>query len=340
MNQAVIAAAGSRKTQQVVDAALEAHGRVLVLTYTNRNQAELIERIESKRGVVPPNIEVRGWFDFLMAEMVRPYQQALTGQINYLSGLNFIGEKPRFAKKADIHDYFFDSSQRIYRNGVADFALQLNNHTDGKVIDRLEQRYDHILVDEFQDLVAFDLDILDLLLKSSICILLVGDPRQFILETSTGPRNKKYRGMGIMAWLAERKTSCELEHRDVSHRCSQAVLDFANSIFPDQKPATAHHPPCASDGVTSIDRADVLSFCKANPDTLVLRHDSRSDTLGLSATNIGVAKGATHDHVVLFPTRPMLKFFQSGDLDELKPQSRAKLYVAVTRARFSVRVVS
>lgn len=74
-------------------------------------------------------------------------------------------------------------------------------------------------------------------------------------------------------------------------------------------------------------------------DTVVLRNAKNTNTDGLPGQNIGVAKGATYDHVVLYPTQPMKKFFRSRNPEDLAPQSLAKLYVAVTRARHSVRVV-
>ena len=61
------------------------------------------------------------------------------------------------------------------------------------------------------------------------------------------------------------------------------------------------------------------------------------DTLGLPAMNIGIVKGSTFERVVIFPTRPMKQYLSDGDPSKLKaPES---LYVAVTRARYSVAFV-
>lgn len=56
-----------------------------------------------------------------------------------------------------------------------------------------------------------------------------------------------------------------------------------------------------------------------------------------AASNIGVAKGSTYDRVLIFPTKPMLEYLKTNDLTKLP--SRHRLYVAVTRARFSVTFV-
>ena len=57
----------------------------------------------------------------------------------------------------------------------------------------------------------------------------------------------------------------------------------------------------------------------------------------MPAVNIGVAKWQTFDRVVIFPTKPMLEYLENRDPSKLKEPE--KLYVAVTRARFSVAFV-
>jgi DNA helicase-2/ATP-dependent DNA helicase PcrA len=64
-NLAIIAAAGSRKTEFVIDQALaQPDKRVLITTYTTQNQRQIVSRIEQRVGVVPSNIAIMGWFTF------------------------------------------------------------------------------------------------------------------------------------------------------------------------------------------------------------------------------------------------------------------------------------
>jgi DNA helicase-2/ATP-dependent DNA helicase PcrA len=56
------------------------------------------------------------------------------------------------------------------------------------------------------------------------------------------------------------------------------------------------------------------------------------------AMNFGQSKGRGFDHVAIFPTKPMQLWLKDSTL-ALPPQSRAKLYVALTRGRRSVAVV-
>jgi DNA helicase-2/ATP-dependent DNA helicase PcrA len=55
--------------------------------------------------------------------------------------------------------------------------------------------------------------------------------------------------------------------------------------------------------------------------------------------NFGESKGRGFDRVVILPTGPMLKWLRNVD-EELAPQTRARFYVALTRARHSVALVA
>lgn len=335
---AILAAAGSRKTEYIVDSALAVtDGRVLITTYTNENKRQIVQRIEQKAGTMPQHISVVGWYSFLIAHCVKPYQRARVGEPLLINGLNFKGSRTRFARKSE-NRYFLDSNNDLYRDGVSDFVVTLNGDTNGAVVRRLENIYTHILVDEVQDLVGYDLDVLDMLLASAVRLTLVGDPRQHTLSTNNGPRNKKYRGPGIKDWFAERASACELQTRNVSYRCNQTICDFADAIYPDMPPTRSSGVgETGHDGIFYLSPQRVVEYLNEYRNVTVLRDSKRADTLGLAAMNIGVSKGSTFDRVMIFPTKPMVEYLKKRDPTKLKAPER--LYVAVTRARFSVAFV-
>ena len=53
------------------------------------------------------------------------------------------------------------------------------------------------------------------------------------------------------------------------------------------------------------------------------------------AINFGDAKGLTFERVLIYPTKPILAWLKDCN-SKLEPKSRAKLYVAITRAMHSV----
>ncbi|WP_445143374.1 UvrD-helicase domain-containing protein [Dyella sp. Tek66A03] len=336
-NIAILAAAGSRKTDYVVEQALAADGPVLITTFTNENQREIARRLEEKAGTIPPNIAVMGWFAFLIAQCAKPYQRILTGDPLTISGLNFKGRRHERAKKTDIA-YYLDRHGGMFRDGVSDFVVNINQQAGGVVVRRLERVYRHIFVDEVQDLVGFDLDVLDLLMKSEINVTLVGDPRQHTFSTSIGPRNKKYRGSGMHAWLSGRTAICEVLTRDESYRCNQSICSFADALYPSLPITRSLNADTTShDGVFFVTRDEVADYVRTYAPVTVLRNDKNVDTLELAAMNIGMSKGRTFDRVLIFPTQPMLNYLRDRDQTKLKAPER--LYVAVTRARYSVTFV-
>lgn len=339
-NVAVIAAAGSGKTERIIDAALSQPGRVLITTYTNENLRQITRRIQEKAGgAIPPNVTVLGWFTFLINQCARPYQSALTTEINFIESLNFKGQRFYQIPRSNTRHFYFDKKRNIYRDGVADFVWHLNQATDGKVVRRLEAIFDAILIDEIQDMAGHDLDFIDLLFASSIDVTLVGDPRQRTFATNQSSKNSKFSGAGILDWLnvKGRKAICETELLTGSWRCNQAICDWADALFPAMpKTSSLNTTATGHDGVFLVASDDVADYVKRTNAT-VLRDRRTADTLGLPATNIGIVKGSTFDRVVIFPTQPMLRYIRSQNLTALTSPFRP--YIAVTRARYSVAFV-
>lgn len=336
-NKAIIAAAGARKTQYIIDAALaDPSARVLITTYTNENLRQIEARIQQRTGVIPPHVQTTGWFSFLLAHGIRPYQRSVLGHAGMVGGLNFLGKRNRYTPATEPA-YFVDSQGDVYRDGAADLVDRIDAASSGLVIDRLERIFDHIYVDEVQDLVAYDLEVLDRLFCSSVAVTVVGDPRQHTYGTNTGPKNKKYRGAGLIDWLDERAEICEQEHRNESYRCHEEICEFASKVFPEFEPLTSGHAiETDHDGMHTISPMHVQAYYEEHQPQ-VLRWDKRADTFGLPAMNIGVSKGSTYDRVLIVPTKPIRRYLADGDHEALK--SREMLYVAVTRARHSVAFV-
>jgi len=336
-NTAIIAAAGARKTQSVIDAALaDPSQRVLITTYTNENLRQIARRIEHVAGVIPAHISLASWFTFLLRDGVRPYQSSMFGGAGLIGGLNFVGKRSMYAKGGS-RQYYLDRNHDLYRDGASDLACKIDAASKGLMIGRLEAMFDHIYIDEVQDLVGYDLDLLDRLFNSKVAVTVVGDPRQHTFATNDGPKNKRYRGAGLIDWLDERAKLCKREDRNVSFRCNAAICEFASELFPKFPPLTSGHSDVTGhDGIHEITAYDALEYAERYKPQ-VLRHDKRSNTQGLRAINFGVSKGSTYDRVMIYPTGPIRSYLVDRDPDKLKAPET--LYVAVTRARYSVAFV-
>ena len=338
-NLVVIAAAGSAKTQFILDEVIaNPDRRALITTYTNENIAQIEHRLrEANAGVIPAHVTVMSWFSLMVNECIRPYQRSVFGEANYVRAFNFIGEKNNFTKKEDPHHYFLDSNRDVYRDGASDLACEIDARSGGLVAHRLSSMFDEIYIDELQDLAGWDLEFLDLLLAAPARVIAVGDPRQQTFVTNRSRKNLGYKGVAMVKWFEARQDRCELLVRNKCFRSNQAICDFADSIYP-QLPRTesTNTEDTGHDGIFPVTRAEVVAYHSThNP--VVLRWDRDADTMGLPARNFGVSKGSTYDRVIIFPTKSMLAYYKKRNLSKLT--SKEKLYVAVTRARFSVAFV-
>jgi DNA helicase II / ATP-dependent DNA helicase PcrA len=154
-NEAIIAAAGSGKTEYILNAALANPAtRSLIVTYTNENLREINARLWVKANG-PPNVSTMTWFEFLLRHGVKPYQSYRT-RICRIRSINFLPTGvPRYMRRNDFENYYLDDADNVYRDAVSDLAVVLDQASGGKVVTRLEGIYGKLFIDEVQDLAGW-----------------------------------------------------------------------------------------------------------------------------------------------------------------------------------------
>lgn len=325
----------------IVESALSLVGKnVLITTYTNENLDQIRSYFLERCGLVPEHVTVLSWFTFLLQHGVRPYQNQVTSRPRIPSiAFGTLPTEAQFTRREDVERFFFDTNGNVFSERTAELACACDANSNGKVVERLSQIYDHIFIDEMQDLAGFDLEFLKRLFMSEIGVTAVGDPRQGTFSTNRGKKNAKFRKSGIAEWISQQREAdlISVTERNECYRCNQAICDFADALFLNL-PATRslNKTITGHDGIFTISKKQVLSYV-AEHKPIVLRWDKRSDTMGLQAINIGVSKGRTYDRVLIFPTKPMVRYLSTKKIEDAGDLS--KFYVAVTRARFSVSFV-
>lgn len=340
-NRVVLAVAGSRKTQGLVErcSALPRDQRALVLTFTKANQAELISRLAEHAGD-HPGIEVLGWFSFLLREFARPFLPCKFPGTR-VQGFNFDG-RPHL--KATGKKRFLDAGGAVYSCELGRLAKELVNDSRGALVRRLACCYDNIFIDEVQDLSAHDWDIIDILLDTNISLYMVGDLRQAVLATNPrSAKHKQYRYSKAIAWFREREASRKLtiEENCVTWRCRPEIAEFSDSIFDSGWSFSAtrsrNFTHTDHDGAFLV-RSEHLYEYVARYQPACLRDSANSGKkYSLTYTTFGVAKGMAFPRVLIAPTAGIEAFLRSGV--HLERRAAAKFYVAVTRASQSVAIV-
>ncbi len=342
-NKLIVAAAGSGKTNYLVDQALEIIDvKVLITTYTEANEAEIRNKIIEKNKFLPSNITVQTWFSFLLQHGVRPYQGYFFD--HDIRGMNLVNSpSAQYIAESNITNHYFDKQQRIYSDKISKFLIKCNEASGGKVIDRLSRIYPHIFIDEIQDLAGHDLDFLKMLFNSTINMLLVGDPRQGIYSTSNAARNKKFAKHRILHFFEDSKIGIEKDETSltINYRSIAAICDLSNKLFPEHVAARSGNAHSTGhDGIFLVRPRDVdvyLTYCE--PLQLRNSRDPKKIIENLHPImNFGESKGLSFDRVLIYPTKPFLEWLKNNT-SELASVSRSKLYVAITRARYSVAFV-
>ena len=370
MNKLIIATAGAGKTTHLVT---EAYNRlpnsVIILTYTEENEIEIRNKMLDIYNCIPSNIKIQTWFSFLIQHGAKPYQgimhdslssKPISGLIlvNEMSGVKYSytnkgGQKIKIQYREDTEfiRQYFTVNLKIYSYKFSKFVIKCNKKTDNKVINRISRIYKHIFIDEVQDLAGNDFEIVKALSKTDSEVFLVGDPRQVTYKTHNERKNRQYGKIGIKQFIIDKckKRKGNLFEIDevtllTSHRNNEFICKLSSNLYPslpESIPCTCdkcRKPRIDHQGIFLIKQEDVNEYLERyNPTQL--RWDIKTEiSPKCPVLNFGASKGKTFDRVIIYPTVQMRKWIYNNDT-LLADITRAKFYVAITRARYSVAII-
>lgn len=341
-----ISAAGSGKTWDICHDALqytaETKRKVLITTYTNRGADSIRNEIRNQNmGVLSSYVVIKTWFEFLLSDLIRPYQAAMHGiGINEVKSFDFsqmyghggINYNAKGTKKRYVTE-----SHLINANEASEFVLELNRLSSDRVFRRLEAIYDRIYFDEVQDLSGYDIDIIRYLIDSRIAVTCCGDNKQATYRTHNAKKNKGLTGANIWMFFSdlEKQNKVTIQKNLNTRRFNCQICSFANKVFPvGDTISTIMTVETEHDGVFLIASDDVDTYYN-HYHPIVLRYDARTVVPTYRTINFGACKGETFDRVLIYPNGPLKNFV----LKNKALSSPEKYYVAVTRPRYSVGIV-
>lgn len=366
VNKLIIAAAGAGKTTSLVEEAYGSKENVLITTFTEENEMEIYDKFIKKYGYVPAHITIQTWFSFLLQHGVKPYQGAchkimferqINGimLVNQQSGLKYKFRQGRkevpvyYSEETEFELHYFTKDMMLYTDKLAKFVIRANEKSKGNVIDRISRLFPTIYIDEVQDLAGYDLEIVKELYHSGANVICVGDLRQVTYYTHSERKNKSYKhGMIKQYVLNECFASDHIDIDEISlaksHRNNKQICDFSSliyPIFPQVQPCDCvdcHPTDVEHQGVFLVKASEVDSYLeKYQP--VQLRHNVKVKTDSkFCSLNFGKSKGKTFDRVIIYPTTDIKNWLVNKNTN-LADKMRAALYVAVTRARYSVAFV-
>lgn len=125
----------------------------------------------------------------------------------------------------------------------------------------------------------------------------------------------------------------------VNHRCVEGICTLSNDFFPNfQASESGNNNVTGHDGIFLVEPERVNDYLKAfEPEQL---RDSVKTKVSpdFEDLNFGVSKGLSFERTLIYPTKPIITWLNDNG-SQLKPTSRSKFYVALTRAKQSAAIV-
>jgi len=330
----VFAVAGSGKTSSIIDRVND-DSRCLIITYTDNNTRHLKNRIIQKFGKIPEGVRVYSYFTFLYSFCYRP----LCGYELKTKGINFNYPLPQYTQRTrkNTREHYIDKNNRLFSSRIAKLLIEFDVVPEVK--QRIEKFFDLVCVDEVQDFAANDFNFICGLANTNVEMQLVGDFYQHTFDTSRDGQTQKALHDCFDKYckkLTNAGFSIDLESLSHSHRCSPSVCLFVEEGLEIE---IQSHREDEVEVHLIVDDQEIDQVY--SDDSIVKLFYKKSDSYSGNVENWGNTKGLDHYQdvcVVLNPTT--LKAFNAGQLAQLAPTTKNKLYVACTRAKGNLYFVS
>jgi len=356
-NYLFIACAGAGKTTRIVKEAIQLTNegkKVLVITYTRSNQNELLVKFSELGGIRNELFVVKGWYAFLLEDIIRPYQQSIFKE--RISGIFLNSSNPHIRKGRQVpgtgekvngtynDKHFLNSKGQAHTEFISKLACRILKESKVNIGNRISAIYDRVYLDETQDFAGWDFELIKKLAKAKeLEVHAVGDFRQTVYHTTSAPKKpassaEKLDAYQKMGFQVSQLADC---WRSTPEVCSLADTVHQGEGYAPTVSKVSIPTPKTHNGIFYVSSQDVDSYIKQhNP--LILRYSSATGKdldIHDNLMTFGDSKGLTCDNVLILPTEPMLKFLK-GLKDPFAKSStgtsKNKFYVAITRARYSV----
>lgn len=325
----IFASAGSGKTTFIVNS-LSYEKRSLIITYTTNNYNNLAMKIANKfNGTWPENITLMTYFQFLYQFCYKPFLSDKYKTRGLIFNQSLL---PRYATQTQ-KQFYMSSDNYLYSCRL---SLLLNTYLADKIKNRIVRYFDEFIIDEVQDIAGRDFDFLETLMGTEISMLFVGDYYQHTYDTSRdGNVNcslfndfTTYESRFISKGVISDKLTLKN-----SWRCGPKICDYISTKL---GIAIASNKPSDNSEVFFISDPTEQARILSDPSIIKLNYQ-KSYIYGPDHRNWGDTKGEDkYENVCVILNKTTADLHRLDKLYNLKPNTRNKLYVAITRAHGNV----
>lgn len=365
----ILAVAGAGKTYKICHD-IDPDQKNLILAFTHENIKNICSELaDCFSGHIPEKTSVMTFHSFLYRMLIRPYEMTIFRSFNtpwhrtygvYLKDppksfkLTEDGKhrrNPLYHKVTSIHHYL-NSRGEYYCSLMSALLMRLKPASKKKespldyILQSACQFYDAIYVDEFQDFRKEDYHLLMELSAVAKDITLVGDYYQHSVsgQANSGKpfsknKNKGYSYLEFVTMMKlENGFEVDTDSLKKSRRCSESVCAFVHDKLGIDIIGEKH-----SGDIISLDSCDITQ--KYIDD--ILKNDAIPKLVFSAANkhlgryiNWSYSKGDTYDNVCVILTEKTNSICDPDWTCTLTDIVRNKLYVALTRARHHVYLIS
>ncbi|MCX9115988.1 AAA family ATPase [Providencia rettgeri] len=333
--QVIFAVAGSGKTETIIRD-IDLDSRCLIITYTIPNSVNIKERIIKKLKTIPKGVKVYTFFGFLYSFCYKP----IIKPDIYIKGVFWTESARNFTKgkNKNDHAYYIDKYSNVFSSRFSMLMVELKYIEE--ITDRIEKYFDHLLIDEVQDIAANDFNFICEISKNiKIKQSFVGDFYQHTFDSSKdGMTNKNLHANYEKYKLRFKKLGLNIDTKSLfaSWRCSPSICSFITEKLKIEM--KSHRQDVTN--VIYIDDLDKVEEIYTNNSIVKLFYRECYKYKG-NTENWGKSKGLDcYIDVCVVLNDTTLKHFLSDSLHELTPDTKNKLYVACTRAKRHLYFVS
>lgn len=356
----MLAVAGAGKTYFICNN-IDPNKKNLILAYTRENVRIIKDELVEAFDKIPEMTSVLTFDAFIYRFLLRPYEPSIFRYFNRVGFRNngitmrdpppqridvkIKGQKRNIAnpkyKGKDCFEHYVDAKGQYYCANLSELIMEVKENRV-KLIQKagqmINQFFDQIMIDEFQDYREHDYDLIIGLSKSLDNALFVGDFYQHSVSATNNSgkpfslRTKKG-GKRVISYdeykdtLKKAKFDVDEVTLNRTRRCSKQVCEFVREKLGIPISSYDNHE---SEVIWVNDFPNEI----LEDDSILKLVEKNANAYRFSSFNWSYSKGITREKVCVILTKNLERLCEDDfDYSSIAPVTLNKLYVALTRAK-------
>ncbi len=364
----ILAVAGAGKTYYICHN-IDPNKKNLILAFTHENIKNIRKELcDCFHGHIPDNTSVMTFHAFLFRILIRPYEPSIFSKFDTplikTNGV-YMGEVPKQSilckngkyrpnpkyYKVESINHFLNEGKQYYCPLMSDLLMRLKPKNKkefnrlGYILKSINIFYDSVYIDEFQDFREQDYSLLMEMANAANDVILVGDYYQHSVtaQSNTGiPFKKNKKSIAYAEFIRNMQSQgfqVDTSTLKLSRRCSDKVCDFVRRKL--EININGNHETgevIVLNSQYEKDKTRIKELLK--DDTVTKLVYNNSNKYSGNYINWSYSKGDTFENICVILTDSTSSITEEKWKCDLTGSTKNKLYVALTRARNNVYLIS